>query len=350
MKLSREELKGLMKNKLMKAGLTDEHADITAEILTWSDERGYHSHGAVRVEYYSERIAKGGITVDPKFEWIETGPCTATFEGDNGCGYVAATLAMERAMEMAKKNGVAVVGIRNISHSGAIGYYTEMAAKNDLVAISFCQSDPMAVPYGGTEPYYGTNPISFGAPTADDRLVVFDMATTVQAWGKILDKRSRGESIPDSWAVDENGAPVTNPNLVNALVPIAGAKGYGLMMMVDVFSGVLLGVPFGKHVSSMYHDLSEGRNLGHMHIVIDPERFVGLDAFKESMSQVCDELSGMKAAEGYGKVYYPGERAVLRRDEAYKTGGVEIVDNIYEYLKSDDIHFDRYDHKNRFAD
>ena len=67
---------------------------MTADVLTWSDERGYHSHGAVRVEYYSERIAKGGITVDPKFEWRETGPCSAVFEGDNGCGYVASVLAM----------------------------------------------------------------------------------------------------------------------------------------------------------------------------------------------------------------------------------------------------------------
>ena len=350
MKLSRDELKGLMKNKLMKAGLSAEHADMTAEILTWSDERGYHSHGAVRVEYYSERIAKGGITVDPKFEWKETGPCSAIFEGDNGCGYVAATLAMEKAIEMAKKTGIAVVGMRNISHSGSIGYYTEMAAKQDLVAISFCQSDPMAVPYGGTEPYYGTNPISFAA-----RLRM------TGRWYSIWLPQSRHGArfwingpgmnhIPDSWAVDEKGQPVTDPSLVNALVPIAGAKGYGLMMMVDIFAGILLGVPFGKHVSSMYHDLSEGRNLGQIHIVMDPSRFVGLDAFKKSMSQSLDELGEMPAAEGFGKVSYPGERAVMRRDKAYATGGVEIVDEIYDYLVSDTIHFDRYDHKNRFAE
>ena len=316
MKLSHDELKGLMKNKLMQAGLKADHADMTADVLTWSDERGYHSHGAVRVEYYSERIAKGGITVDPKFEWRETGPCSAVFEGDNGCGYVASVLAMEKAIEMAKKSGIAVVGIRNISHSGSIGYYTEMAAKADLVAIACCQSDPMAVPYGGIEPYYGTNPISFAAPTADERTVVFDMATTVQAWGKILDKRSRHESIPDTWAVDAKGRPVTDSRLVNALVPIEGAKGYGLMIMV----------------------------------VMDPSRFVGLDAFKASMSQVLDELGEMPAAEGFDKVYYPGERAVMRRDKAYATGGVEIVDEIYEYLKSDKVHFDKYDHKNRFAE
>lgn len=350
MKISREELKSLMKNKLHAAGLSEEHADITAEVLTWSHERGYYSHGAVRVEYYSERIAKGGITTDPKFEWKETGPCSAIFEGDNGCGYVVAKLATEKAIEMAKKTGIAVVGMRNISHSGSIGYYTEMCAKENLAAITFCQSDPMAVPYGGTEPYYGTNPISFAVPTADDRTVVFDMATTVQAWGKILDKRSKGQSIPDDWAVDEKGMPVTDPHLVNALVPIAGAKGYGLMMMVDIFSGVLLGVPFGKHVSSMYHDCSKGRELGQTIIVIDPERFCGLDQFLKNMSQVCDELGEMPAVEGYGKVYYPGERAVMRKEKHYAEGGIDLVDELYDYLKSDDIHFNRYDHKNRFAD
>ena len=46
MKLSHDELKGLMKNKLMQAGLKADHADMTADVLTWSDERGYHSHGA----------------------------------------------------------------------------------------------------------------------------------------------------------------------------------------------------------------------------------------------------------------------------------------------------------------
>ena len=78
------------------------------------------------------------------------------------------------------------------------------------------------------------------------------------------------------------------------------------MMMVDIFAGILLGVPFGKHVSSMYHDLSEGRNLGQIHIVMDPSRFVGLDAFKKSMSQSLDELGEMPAAEGFGKVRLSG--------------------------------------------
>lgn len=350
MKVEREKLKQLMKNKLHKAGLSDEHADVAAEILTWADERGYHSHGAVRVEYYSERISKGGINVNPKFRFEKTGPASGMYYGDNGCGYPAAAYSMEEAIKMAKETGIAVVGVHKISHSGSLGYYVEMAAKEDLVAISMCQSDPMAVPYGGSEAYYGTNPIAFGVPTADGRKVIFDMATTVQAWGKILFARSKKEAIPDTWAVDEDGKPTTDSTKVNALVPIAEAKGYGLMMMVDVLSGVMLGVPFGKHVSSMYADLSKGRDLGQLHIVIDPSKFTDLDSFKKNMSIVLDELGEMKPAHGFNKVYYPGERALLRKEKYEKNGGIEIVDEIYNYLVSDAIHFDRYDHKNKFAE
>ncbi len=88
--------------------------------------------------------------------------------------------------------------------------------------------------------------------------------------GKILDARSRHETIPDSWAVDKNGAPTSDPFAVHALLPAAGPKGYGLMMMIDVLSGILLNLPFGRQVSSMYDNLSQGRELGQLHIVINP--------------------------------------------------------------------------------
>ena len=60
MRVKSEDLKGLIKTKLQKAGLNEEHADVAADVLTFADARGIHSHGAMRVEYYAERIAKGG--------------------------------------------------------------------------------------------------------------------------------------------------------------------------------------------------------------------------------------------------------------------------------------------------
>ncbi|EAZ85521.1 ureidoglycolate dehydrogenase [Lysinibacillus sp. FSL M8-0216] len=349
MRVSKEELFNLMKQKFMKAGLNEGAAHDVADVLTYADYRGIHSHGAVRVEYYSERIAKGGITTNPNYTFEQTGPASAVFNGDNGPGHQIAKQAMEKAIEMAKKSGVAVVGMKNISHSGALGYFVEMAAEQDMVALSMCQSDPMVVPFGGTEPYFGTNPIAYSAPSADDRIITFDMATTVQAWGKILDARSKNASIPDTWAVDATGAPTTNARDVHALVPIAGPKGYGLMMMVDILSGSLLGVPHGIHVSSMYQDLTKGRDLGQIHIVINPAYFTDLNAFKLQITTMLNELKTQPAAEGYGEIYYPGERGVLRSKE-YDKEGIEIVDDIYNYLVSDDVHYDRYHGKNRFAE
>ena len=175
------------------------------------------------------------------------------------------------------------------------------------------------------------------------------MATTVQAWGKILHARSKNESIPDTWAVDENGEPTTDPHKVRALLPVAGPKGYGLMMMVDVLSGVLLGLPFGNKVSSMYHDLSEGRDLGQLHIVINPAVFTGLDSFKENIAQTMTDLNGIKPAPGFDQVFYPGQNLEFIQKD-YEEKGIEIVDDIYEYLASDVIHNNAYDNQDPFAE
>lgn len=90
-----------------------------------------------------------------------------------------------------------------MGHSGAISYFVRQAAREGLIGLSICQSDPMVVPFGGADIYYGTNPLAFAAPGEGDDIITFDMATTVQAWGKVLDARSRNESIPESWAVDK---------------------------------------------------------------------------------------------------------------------------------------------------
>lgn len=349
MKVSKARLTELIENKLHRAGLGKEHSSIVADVLVHADVRGVHSHGAMRTEYYSERIAKGGINNDPQFSFTKTGPSTGIFEGDNGAGHVAAKLAMDEAIEVARENGVAVIGVKRISHSGALSYFVRQAAEAKLVGISVCQSDPMVVPYGGAEPYYGTNPIAFAAPSKDEeKMVMFDMATTVAAWGKILHARTKGEKIPEDWAVDENGTPTTDPFKVNALLPIAGAKGFGLSMMVDILSGVLLGVPFGGNVTSMYHDLSQNRELGQLHIVINPEYFRSLDGFLEDITKSMEDIHGMKPAEGFDEVRYPGLSSYLREKE-HEKNGIEIVDEVYEYLTSEMIHNDRYDNKGTFA-
>lgn len=346
--ISGARLHELIKAKLIKAGLKEEHAEETANHLVYADLSGVHSHGAVRVEYYAERINKGGVTADPKFNFEQTGPGTAIFHGDNAQGHYAANEALEPAMKIAREAGVAVVGVSRVSHTGTLSYYMRKIAEQGLIGLAITQSDPMVVPFGGAETYYGTNPIAFGMPSNSEHPLIFDMATTVQAWGKILDARSKGREIPDTWAVDADGAPTTDPNQVKGLLPIAGPKGYGLMMMVDILAGVLLGLPFGRNVTSMYADLHASRNLGHTYIIIDPERFVGLEEFKKNISQTMEDLSGIRPATGFDRVQYPGQGS----NERYANNLVEGVDipvSIIEYLESDVIHNNQYEGLGAFA-
>lgn len=345
---SGEELHKLITKKLQAAGYPEEQANEMANHLVYAEMTGVHSHGSVRVEYYAERVAKGGVNTDPDIEWEKTGPSSAIMHGDDGNGMYVADLAVEPTIELAKESGIAVVGMESVSHTGTLSYYLRKIAHEGLFAMGFTNSDPMSAPTGGTEPFFGTNPIAFAAPKEEGEPVVFDMATTVQAWGKVLSARASGEDIPSDWGIDENGDPTTDPHAIAALNPISGAKGYGLQMLVDTLAAVLLGLPNGKHTSSMYDDLGAYRKIGQTYIVIDPERFVGLEQFKKQIQQTVDELHAVEPADWADQVYYPGEGSVIRY-ERYKKEGVKIPKDIADYLESDDIHYDNYEGKGPFA-
>jgi len=346
--LAKEQIIELVSQKLKLAGLPMDQALQVADHLAYADSLGVHSHGTVRVEYYAERISKGGSTIHPDIVTEETGPCSAVVDGDNAVGFVVANIGMKKAIELAKKNGIGIVGMKRMGHCGTLSYYLRQAAKEELVGISMCQSDPMVVPHGGAQPFFGTHPIGFACSTGDGPPIVFDMATTVQAWGKVLDSRARNKPIPDTWAVDGDGNPTTDPFAVRGLVPIAGAKGYGLMMMVDILSGTMLGVPFGHHITSMYKGLDQGRELGQLHIVINPAYFGDPKLFTERIAQMVGELHELKPAPGYEKVIYPGERSG-QVEANYKKNGIPVVKEIYDYLTSDAIYLKSYELGDPFA-
>ncbi|MFH0401417.1 ureidoglycolate dehydrogenase [Streptococcus sp. A23] len=343
-----DELLQLINQKLQQAGLPEEQAEEVANHLVDADFRGIHSHGAVRVEYYVERICKGGVTLHPQLSFERTGESTGIFHGDNGIGQYVVNEALPSIVKIAKETGVAIVGISKMSHSGTMTYYLDKIAREGLIGITMCQSDPMVVPFGGAENYFGTNPIGFAVPRENHSPIIFDMATTVQAWGKILDARSKNQSIPATWAVDSQGKPTTDPHAVQGLLPISGAKGYGLMMMVDILAGSLLGLPFGKHVTSMYSHIAEPRNLGQIFIVIDPERFAGREFLEQRMNTMVEELHTIQPSENVEQVLYPGELNLLLLEKHLKEG-VGIPSEIVAYLRSDLLHEDRYGGKGSFA-
>lgn len=120
------------------------------------------------------------------------------------------------------------------------------------------------------------------------------------------------------------------------------------MMMVDILAGSMLGLAFGKQVTSMYADLTEKRRLGQFLLVIDPSRFTNTETFKQSIDQMVTELHAIPPVEGQSQVYYPGEISQIHFEKAQQEG-VMIPKAIIDYLESETLHFDRYGSQDSFA-
>lgn len=326
-----EEVKRLVVAKLEQAGLENDHAEKVASILIHADLRGVSSHGVLRTEHYINRLNEGGLNKAPNISFNKTGPVTAVVDGDNGFGHVIADKAMEVAIESAKENGVGMVTAMNSSHCGALSYFVNRAAEEQLIGIAMTHTDKIVVPFGGKKPFLGTNPIAYGVPAKKKKPFILDMATSTVALGKILQFKEEGKDIPAGWGVDAEGNTVTDPSKVEALSPFGGPKGYGLSLIVDIFSGLLAGAAFGPHVNKMYGDLDKYRHLGHYFCVINPSYFTDKDSFLESMDQMIDELHNASPAEGFDKVLIPGEIEQLNEEKNRKEG-VSIAASVYEYL------------------
>ncbi|UOQ94710.1 ureidoglycolate dehydrogenase [Halobacillus shinanisalinarum] len=328
-----EDLKSLVVKKLTETNVSEEHAEVVADVLIHADLRGVSSHGVLRTEHYVKRMLEGGMNSDPQFNVEQKGASAALFDGDNGMGHTISKEAMDHAIKLSKENGIGIVGVVNSSHCGALSYYAEQAAKKETISMIMTHTDSAVVPFGGAEPYFGTNPIAYGFPANKHRPIVLDMATSNVALGKVLHAKETGDRIPDNWGVDEKGAPATDPNLVKHLLPVSGPKGYGLGLVVDVLTGVLTGSAFGPNISTMYGEYNSYRRLSHVIVTINPGLFTNKDEFLENIDKVIDELHDVKPAEGFSSVMVPGEPEQLKEESRTKEG-IPVPQGIYEYLKS----------------
>lgn len=326
-----EEAKRLVIKQLTKVGLNEETAGKIAEVLVHADLRNVNSHGVLRTEHYVNRLQAGGINPETQISFQKTGPVTGVVDGDDGFGHVISDVAMDHAIDMARENGVGMVTVFNSSHCGALSYFVQKAADAKLIGIAMSHTDKIVVPFGGKTSFLGTNPIAYGVPAKTKKPYILDMATSNVAWGKILQAREEGKEIPEGWGVDENGAAVTDPNKVVSLSTFGGPKGYGLSVIVDVFSGLLAGAAFGPHIGKMYDDLDKKRKLGHYFCVINPSFFTDTDIFLEQMDQMIEELKQVEPAPGFDRVYVPGEIEQINEEKNLKHG-ITIASSVYEFL------------------
>lgn len=305
MTLSYEQERKLVTGILTAAEFSDEEADIISKVITHSDFTGVYSHGLSRLTRYMRQIKAGALNPKPDFKKILDDEAVLLFDGDNGSGIVTLNRAYDEAVEKAKKYGIAFASGRHNANIGCGSYYGWRAAEDDMIALIGCNTYAFSSPYGGADRLIGTNPIVFAVPTAEEYPLALDISTTCVAMGKIQAYEREGKEIPSEWAKDYNGNPTTNPAEAFSLSPIAGHKGYGLAVMVDMLSTMLSGACYGSDMG-LFSKL-EKENTGFFIILIDPSRFMPLDEFKKNADRYIRMMKNSRKAEGVEEILMPGE-------------------------------------------
>ena len=313
-------LRDFAKKSCEAVGIPANDAFIIADSLVESNLRGIDTHGVTRLKVYLDRVEKGLVHAKPEMKFTKTRAGAGIFDGGCGQGQVVTHRAMDQACELAKETGIGAVAIRNSSHFGAAAYYVAHAARKGFIGFCVGHAEADMVPFGGRKPALGTNPISVGFPSDGPEPFTLDMATSAVPMGAVLLAAKEGRQIPVDWAVDEEGNPVTDPKIARAVKPMAGPKGYALSMMVDVLSSMLSGANFGKHIIRQYDNWEEPQRLGAFCWALDISAFIALPEFEGRIKSMFEELRAVPPAEGFKRVFTPGEIEASRKAERSKSG------------------------------
>jgi LDH2 family malate/lactate/ureidoglycolate dehydrogenase len=321
-----EDLSAFETGVLVKLGMSEEDARIAAWTLTRADLLGVDSHGIAHFadgKGYVAGLRQGIVNPKAKPSIVHETPSTALMHGDCGMGIINGAKAMQIAMEKAKQVGSGFVAVTCSRHFGMTAHYTLMAAEQDMIGIAMTNTVPSVAPTGGMERRIGTNPIAVAVPAGEEPTFSLDIATSAVANGKLELARIRGEAIPEGWAIDKEGNPTTDPRATQQggmLLPLGSTatlssyKGYGLGVMVDIFSGVLSGLGFCRMIDM------ETWEMGHFVGAWRIDAFRPADEFKRMMDKMIRELRATKPAPGSRGVMVPGEKEHLTQAERRERG------------------------------
>jgi ureidoglycolate dehydrogenase (NAD+) len=318
-----EKLSAYCVQVLTKAGVKTAGAHIIAEVLVTTDTWGTFSHGTGALGNYVNTMKAGGIDPNATPEIVSEGEAWAQIDGNSSMGMLGSCLAMNLAIEKARKNTIAWVGVKNSSHFGAAGYYANMAPKQGMIGIAMSNADPNMVVPGARGSIIGNNPMAYAVPAGKENPLFLDIALSAVAAGKILAMKASGKPIPDSWLTDKDGLPTSDaadwPN-AGSMIPIAGHKGYGIAMLIEVLAGALTGAGMLSEVKSWILQPTEDSKLGQAFIAIHIENLLPIESFRRRIDNAIAELRGAPKAKGSERIYVPGEIEWEKRADALVNG------------------------------
>ena len=327
--MSLDEVRALSTEVLIANGMSEANAMVIADVVTQAEADGTHSHGLFRVPGYVTSMRSGRMNGKAVPEVTEKSPGLVAVDSKNGFSPPAIIAGKPLAIEKAKSQGIAALGLRNNGNLNALWWEAEHFGDAGLICLTMSTSQSFVAPWGGNKALFGTDPIAFACPRAGKPPMVFDYATSASARGEIQVAAREGHSIPKGWALDKDGNDTTDPAaaLEGVQLPFGGHKGNAIMIMVELLSAGLTGGNFCFEAQEQVdafggHDAGPS-NAGQLFILIDPK------GFHETFLDRVEALFGKILAQEGTRI--PGDRRYANRARS-ATDGIECQAALHQQI------------------
>ncbi len=310
---------------LMRHGMPQRYAAMVAEHLVDAALSGHEFFSLARLPSIARvlrnRPPAGEIRV------VRETANSAFIDGGDNIAYAVSVIAIDKAIELCRKSGIAVVSAGNTWWSGRLAFYVERAARQGFIGMNCIHGAARTAPHGGMERVLGTSPVALAFPS-DDEPVIVDMAMSATNHGAANFAKSRGEKLPEGVAIDSEGRPTVDPEaaLNGAFLTWGGHRGYGISLAVQ-----LLGMLAGTEPV-----INDDSRFGLFFLVIDPETIMPGGQYRSHVSELRKTIQASRPAPGTEKVRLPGETSQGYRQRARHAGTAAVVqvdDEIYSRIQ-----------------
>jgi 3-dehydro-L-gulonate 2-dehydrogenase len=329
-RISSDEMKSEFLRILLKNGFSEPGADKCAGIFTLNSLEGVYSHGVNRFYRFIKNIREGYVKPDAIPTIVHSMGSLEQWNGNLGPGPLNASFAADRAMEVARINGIGLIALANTNHWMRGGTYGWQAARKGFVFISWTNTCPNLPAWGASEPRLGNNPFVIAVPFRDEAIVL-DFAMSQFSYGKMETYVKEGKKLPFSGGFNKNGEITDDPGEILATwrpIPIGYWKGSGMSVLLDILATILSG---GLSTHEIKDCKSEFR-VSQIFIAIDLKGLKNFPSIEKSIQSIIDDMKSSKVEDESVKVRYPGENVVAIRNENLKNG-IPVNKEVWEKIR-----------------
>ncbi|MGB3150092.1 MAG: 3-dehydro-L-gulonate 2-dehydrogenase [Maribacter sp.] len=325
-----KEIQAILHKLFLKYKCNDERALLLAKVHAESSLMGVNSHGITRVPLFVEYIQKGLVKVNADAIKVESFGSIERWDGNFGPGISNATTCMDRAVTLAKQNGMGMVALRNTNHWMRGGTYGWQAADAGCISILFTNTQPNMPPWGGKDSRIGNNPFIVSIPREKGH-VVLDMSLSQFSFGKINDYKLKGEKLPFSGGWDSKDKLSNDPEEILAKergLPIGYWKGSALSIVLDMLATLLSAGNSTYKIGAKDYETG----ISQVYLCIYPKLFNDKELQEKLINEIIDYTHNVEPMRQGESTYYPGEQSTKTRAKNLKEG-IPINQDIWKKIK-----------------